>query len=388
MLFQPSFQPFYNPNFKLMAVYKLFPTQDTTLYSMYPEMNTGLDEILEASLEVGALTVPAPQASRFLIQFSSDEIIDVINSKISGSQWQSNLRCFVADVTSLNKDTTLIAYPISQSWNMGTGRFGNSPETQNGASWIWRDYQGGIAWTTSSFAAGSTGSYSSSVDPGGATWYVTQSLSGSQLFTYYGDKDINIGVTNITSKWYSSSIPNNGFIVKQQDEFINDEDTQPKLKYFSIDTHTIYPPCLEFKWNDYTWNTGSSTLSTINTLPFVVTLENNPGTFYLDSINEFRVYSRPEYPSRIFTTASLYTQNYYLPEGQSSYAIKDMYTNEFVVDFDNTYTKISADETSCYFTVFMNGLEPERYYKILIKTIINGNTIILDDSYYFKIING
>ena len=388
MLFQPSFQPFYNPNFKLMAVYKLFPTQDTTLYSMYPEMNTGLDEILEASLEVGALTVPAPQASRFLIQFSSDEIIDVINSKISGSQWQSNLRCFVADVTSLNKDTTLIAYPISQSWNMGTGRFGNSPETQNGASWIWRDYQGGIAWTTSSFAAGSTGSYSSSVDPGGATWYVTQSLSGSQLFTSYGDKDINIGVTNITSKWYSSSIPNNGFIVKQQDEFINDEDTQPKLKYFSIDTHTIYPPCLEFKWNDYTWNTGSSTLSTINTLPFVVTLENNPGTFYLDSINEFRVYSRPEYPSRIFTTASLYTQNYYLPEGQSSYAIKDMYTNEFVVDFDNTYTKISADETSCYFTVFMNGLEPERYYKILIKTIINGNTIILDDSYYFKIING
>ena len=371
-----------------MAVYKLFPTQDTTLYSMYPEMNTGLDEILEASLEVGALTVPAPQASRFLIQFSSDEIIDVINSKISGSQWQSNLRCFVADVTSLNKDTTLIAYPISQSWNMGTGRFGNSPETQNGASWIWRDYQGGIAWTTSSFAAGSTGSYSSSVDPGGATWYVTQSLSGSQLFTYYGDKDINIGVTNITSKWYSSSIPNNGFIVKQQDEFINDEDTQPKLKYFSIDTHTIYPPCLEFKWNDYTWNTGSSTLSTIDTLPFVVTLENNPGTFYLDSINEFRVYSRPEYPSRIFTTASLYTQNYYLPEGQSSYAIKDMYTNEFVVDFDNTYTKISADETSCYFTIFMNGLEPERYYKILIKTIINGNTIILDDSYYFKIING
>ena len=388
MLFQPSFQPFYNPNFKLMAVYKLFPTQDTTLYSMYPEMNTGLDEILEASLEVGALTVPAPQASRFLIQFSSDEIIDVINSKISGSQWQSNLRCFVADVTSLNKDTTLIAYPVSQSWNMGTGRFGNSPETQNGASWIWRDYQGGIAWTTSSFAAGSTGSYSSSVDPGGATWYVTQSLSGSQLFTYYGDKDINIGVTNITSKWYSSSIPNNGFIVKQQDEFINDEDTQPKLKYFSIDTHTIYPPCLEFKWNDYTWNTGSSTLSTIDTLPFVVTLENNPGTFYLDSINEFRVYSRPEYPSRIFTTASLYTQNYYLPEGQSSYAIKDMYTNEFVVDFDNTYTKISADETSCYFTIFMNGLEPERYYKILIKTIINGNTIILDDSYYFKIING
>jgi hypothetical protein len=36
----------------------------------------------------------------------------------------------------------------------------------------------------------------------------------------------------------------------------------------------------------------------------------------------------------------------------------------------------------------MSGLEPERYYKILIKTIINSSTIIFDDSYYFKVING
>ena len=369
-----------------MAVYKLFPTQDTTLYSMYPEMNTGLDEILEASLEVGALGTPSPQASRFLIQFSSDEITDMINNKISGLQWQSNLKCFIANVTALNENTTLETYPVSQSWNMGTGRFGNSPQTQNGASWIWRDYQGSNFWIDGTFSPNTTGSYSPSVDVGGGTWYTT--VSGSQLFTYYGDKDVNIDVTNITSEWYSSSIPNNGFIVKQQTEFIDDENVQPKLKYFSIDTHTIYPPCLEFKWNDYTWNTGSSTLDTINALPFVVALENNPGNFYLNSINEFRVYARPEYPFRVFATESLYTKNYYLPEGQSSYAIKDMYTNEFVVDFDDTYTKISADETSCYFTVFMNGLEPERYYKILIKTIVNGNTIILDDSYYFKIING
>ena len=35
-----------------MAVYKIFPTQDTTLYSMYPTMNTGIDEVLETSLDV------------------------------------------------------------------------------------------------------------------------------------------------------------------------------------------------------------------------------------------------------------------------------------------------------------------------------------------------
>jgi hypothetical protein len=36
----------------------------------------------------------------------------------------------------------------------------------------------------------------------------------------------------------------------------------------------------------------------------------------------------------------------------------------------------------------MNGLEPERYYKILIKTIIDNSTIIKDEDYYFKVVNG
>jgi len=78
-----------------MAIYKIFPTQDTTLYSLYPEMNTGLDEIIEASLEIGAIKNPSPQTSRFLIQFSSDEILDIFNNKILNSQWQSNCLSYI-----------------------------------------------------------------------------------------------------------------------------------------------------------------------------------------------------------------------------------------------------------------------------------------------------
>jgi hypothetical protein len=370
-----------------MAIYKLFPIQDTTLYSIYPEMNTGLDEILEASLEVGNTGTPAPQASRFLIQFDSSEISTVLTTKISSSQWQSNLKCFVADVTALNSTTAIETYPISESWNMGTGRYEDSPEVQNGASWIWRDYQGGTQWTTSSFAVGSTGSYSSSVSPGGGTWYVTSSLSSSQTFGYYDDKNIDLNVTNIVRAWFSSSIPNNGFIVKQASEFIDNENTQPKMKYFSVDTHTIYPPCLEFKWNDTTFNTGSSTNTIITASQYVVTIGNNTNIFYPESINKFRVYSRPEYPARVFSTSSYFTQNYYLPTG-SYYAIKDAYTNEYVIDFDTTYTKLSMDDISSYFTLYMDGLEPERYYKILIQTIIDGNTVVVSNDNYFKVVNG
>lgn len=370
-----------------MAIYKIFPIKDTTLYSMYPDINTGLDQILEASLEVNGSPNPTPQTSRFLIQFSTEEITDIIDNKISGSQWQSNLRCFIADVNALNSDTTIEIYPVSQSWNMGTGKYNLDPEVQNGTSWIWRDYYGGSKWTEGIFNPGTTGSYSSSVAAGGGTWLVTQSLSGSQVFGFYTDKDLNINVTNIVDVWYSGSYENNGFIVKQQNEFINNINIQPKIKYFSIDTHTIYPPYLEFKWNDCIINTGSSNLPIINNLPIVLNLNENPGTFYSNSINKFRVNSRLEYPARTFSTSSYYIQNYYLPTS-SYYAVKDLYTNEFVIDFDDVYTKLSIDEKSSYFTLYMNGLEPERYYKILIKTIINGSVLVFDENYYFKIING
>ena len=369
-----------------MAVYKIFPTQDTTIYSVYPYTNTGLDSILEASLEVNGLTNSNPQTSRFLIQFSSTDINDIINNKILNSQWQVNLRCFTADISALNQDTTLEVYPMSQSWNMGTGRLVYNPEVTDGANWVYRDYLSGSLWINGPFSPGTTGSYSSNTLIGGGTWFITQSLSGSQTFNFYSSKDLNIDVTNIVNVWYSGSYENNGFIVKQKDEFINNINAQPKIKYFSIDTHTIYPPCLEFKWDDCIINTGSSGITNINIVPLVVTIGENQGTFYLNSINKFRVYSRPEYPARTFSTSSYYTQNYYLPD-ESYYAIQDLYTNEYIIDFDDTYTKLSKDSESSYFTLYMNGLEPERYYKILVKTILNGNILILDNNYYFKVVN-
>jgi hypothetical protein len=36
----------------------------------------------------------------------------------------------------------------------------------------------------------------------------------------------------------------------------------------------------------------------------------------------------------------------------------------------------------------MDFLQPERYYTILIKTTLNGSTVVFNDQYYFKVING
>jgi hypothetical protein len=374
-----------------MAFYRLFPTQDATIYSQYPNQNTGLDEILDSSLNVTDLA--NAQASRFLIQFSTDEINNLLTNKIGTSSWDSYLKCFIANISGLNLSTTLEVYPISSSWNMGTGKFLDTPIVTDGVSWLYRSYEGTNAWNASSFSTGVTASYSTA-SVGGGTWYYnlsssgfTASISASQIFDYASDKDLSLNVTNIITVWSQSIIPNNGFICKQETEFIEDLDIQPQIKYFSVDTHTIYPPCLEFRWNDYNFNTGSSTNTIIDTRDATITLADNPGVFYPGSINKFRVNCRPTYPQRVFQTASLYTTNYYLPT-ESYYAIKDLDTNEFIIDFDTQYTKLSADDQSSYFTLYMNGLQPERYYEVLIKTIINGNILIFSDNYYFKVVNG
>ena len=375
-----------------MAVYKIFPIADTTLYSGYPSMNTGLDEIIETStnFETGILQSNGlyPQTSRYLIKFNSADINDIINNKISSSTWQSNLRVFIAKAEGLSNTSSIAINALAENWSMGTGHYLDSPEINNGASWVWKDYSGSTKWTTSGFSSGTTGSYNIINNPsssGGGVWYTGS--QASQSFDFYSDLDLNANVTSIVSKWFSGSFNNYGFIVRQTEsqEFVNNNNAQVTLKYFSRDTHTIYPPCLELKWDDYSYSTGS--LSVLTTTPATVALDQNPGVFYSSSINVFRVNARPEYPIKVWQTSSVYTTNYALPTA-SYYAIKDLDTDEYVIDFDNVYTKLSCDSNGSYFTLYMNGLEPERYYKILIQSTINGNTIVFDENYVFKVVNG
>jgi hypothetical protein len=376
-----------------MAIYKIFPEKDATIYSGYPLMNTGLDEILEVSTFYNTNN---PEVSRYLLKFSQDEINDLFDNKIGTSSYQINLRNFIANITGLNSDTTLEIYPISGSWNMGTGRYSNSPQVTNGVSWKYRSTSGSGEWPTT-LTAYTTASYIST-NPGGGTWYTGSALglviTASQTLNYSSDKDLNTNVTNIVKNWYSSSkslggFNNDGFIIKQSDssEFVADQNYVTTIKYFSIDTHTIYPPCLEFRWRDYSFDTGSSTNTIISSSRLVATLGHNGGYYRLGGVEKIRINSRPQYPQKTFQTASAYTINYYLPTS-SYYAIKDLDTNEFVIDFDTNYTQISTDNESSYFTLYMSGLEPERYYQVLIKTIIGNETLILDDNYYFKVING
>jgi len=366
-----------------MAVYKIFPSADATLYSKFPAQNTGLDEILEVaaknsddpqnSLITGVdTTILYDDIRRSLIRFSDDDL-NKIKSFRTGS-WKAGLKLYLADADNLSTTYSLEIRQVSQSWDMGTGKFADSPETRNGTCW----YSTSSYYTSASSWATNASQYF--MTPGGGSW--TGSYFGSQSFDYKANKDPNVDVTRIVDSWFSGS-NNNGFIVKLPTNIESSSASYIGLSFFSVDTHTIYPPTLEMKWDDSVY-TGS--LSTINNSDFVVSIANNLG-IYLDKTElvKFRINARDKYPARVFTTSSLYTTNKRLPQ-TSYWALQDMKTTDMVIDFDSSFTKISSDSNGSYFGIYISGLEPERYYKVLIKTDLpTGESLEIDNDCIFKI---
>jgi len=382
-----------------MAVYKLFPYKDTTLYSQYPQMNTGIDPILQVSNLNFAMNT-SPQVARALVKFVDSEINDVITNLVNGASWDAYFKLFIATAQGIVEDSTLEIWPAATStspgtlsWNNGTGTYLDQPLTTDGACWESPFFGGGNSWPgiVDNISMSWDASYSS---PGGGAWYTGSAnptpptLPVTQSFDVRTEKDLNVKVTDIVKEWRSNWLPNQGFLLKWEGnaEFNPNKLVQPVLQYYSVDTNTIYPPQLEIRWDDFVWAT-SSAIDVLDQPNLKISLAENPGTFFPESVNRFRLNVTQMYPPVVWTTSSLYTIQHYLPSGSSYYAVKDLDTNEYVIEFSQ-YTKISADTTSSYFDIYMNGLEPERYYKILVQVTAGGSTTVYDDKYYFKVING
>ncbi len=388
-----------------MAVYRFFPTKTATLYSYYPDKNTGLDEITDLSLYHSI--DDTYEVSRTLVKFDQDEIQELFraNNIISGSisaslndiQYSAYLKLSLANASEIPLEYNIVTYPISASWNMGTGRLANNPETTDGVSWKWMNTLSGSLWYTplgaynpiqvglndyiypsSSYKSGSNG---------GGTWWDhfnwatgTVGFATSQSFTHSDSKDIELNITQQVKSWLGGLYNNEGSIIKHKLEFISGSSYE--TKYFTSNTHTIYPPCLEIRWVDVAYNPNTGSVITGSNV--VVNIANNKGEYQQDSVQRFVVNVRDKYPVRLFQTSSVYLNNKTLPTS-SYWAIKDYNTEEMIIDYDTLYTRISATDKN-YFDVYMSGLEPERHYKILVKVILNGETIVFDNNNIFKVV--
>ena len=360
-----------------MAVYRIFPEKDAFISTEVPTGNTGKDEIVEIG---GYYDISGTgQANRILVKYSDDDINTAI-ATIGGAGYSASLGMYIADASALPSDIVIYANAISQSWDNGTGKFGDTPTNTSGVSWTYRQAGLASAWTTSSYAAGSTGSYGT--EKGGGTWYTSNETTQSYSInsTTY---DLNIPVTSAVQGIVNATRPNDGFIIRLQPALEYNTTSSIRLKYFGADTNTIYPPFLEFKWDDSSYSTGS--LSVLSNSISTINLTNNKGKYADVGKQRFRVSARPKYPVRSFTTSSAYLTNYALPSA-SYWGLRDEYTEEMVVDFDTRFTKVSCDSNGGYFDIYMDGLQPERYYRILIKTTLDGSTTVVDNQNIFKVV--
>ena len=379
-----------------------FGKRDTTLYSggTTSSRNTGLDEILEINKSVSDGGV-VQNVSRVLIDFDLTYISQSIQDGKIPSTAKYYLNLYDATSEEVEAEQPLHIYMVSGSWKQGTGKLDHDPVTSDGATYQYRDHERQIPWVTGS------------VLTDGGAWF-TASTGQYEVSTSYDltfdKRDVRANVTDLVNNFiYSSSdYPNNGFIIKREDSGSHgdhpsssmfdfntgqegDSSRLGNLKYFSRDTHTIYPPKLEVVWDDSSFSTGSlSPLTTTDLERLKIYFQNLRQEYKENSIVKFRIVGRELYPTTAFDTTPAELTIKYLPSASVFYEVKDADTEEVIIPY-GTGSKVSCDSTGNFFRVQMNGLQAERNYRFGFKVVSGSGTTdeqinFYDDNYEFRVV--
>jgi len=374
-------------------IYNITSSIDSTMYEQYENRNTGIDEVLQIDKIISESSTNNTFNSRILTKFDLGYISQSILDGHIKDTFRAKLKFYTHAAVAIPYTYEINAYAVSQSWEMGIGRSTHNPKTNEGVSWTYRDGESAAtAWQTASAAltAGTTASFVNLTNVGGGTWWTAS--EASQTFTYESS-DLELDVTEIVTNWISGSwnggpvLANDGFIVKRSDIQEYNGNNYGQLLFFSKETHTIYQPKLEIAWDD-----NALTLTGISELDIsgdvFVYVKNNRELIHRDSKERIRVVGRERYPIKTYASASEDMVVKHLPTS-SYWSIQDYNTGETVIDYDETYTKLSCDGSGNYFDIWMDQLESDRRYKFLIKSVSNGGNIrkIFDNDLTFKIVD-
>jgi len=380
-----------------------FGKRDATIYSggTTSSINTGLDEIVEIVKTVennGSVS----NVSRILIDFDYTTISQSIVDGIIPSTANYYINLYDATSEEVEAEQNVFAYMVSGSaWKQGTGKLDHDPVTDDGVSWRYRDEENTTPWVTGSVLTDGGSWFTSSIDG-------QYEVSSSYQLTF-DKKDLRIDVSDMVKNhiYSSSAYPNRGFILKRESisptdytfAFDSGSDTTKdeassdrlgNLKYFSRETHTIYPPKLEVVWDDSSWSTGSlDALSGDDLGRLKVYFKNLRQEYKEGSKVKFQVVGRELYPTTAFSSSAAELTVKYLPSGSIFYQVKDAETEEEIIPF-GTGSAISCDSTGNYFRLWMNGLQAERNYRFCIKVVSGSGSDeeinYYDDNYEFRVV--
>jgi len=358
----------------------ILPKQDTWISSgsnlidgtSFTDQNFGRDQILEVKKEF--FNSSFHHQTRALVQFSGTDFTamsqSIVDGKITSPKFY--LKMYEAEGNStLSNEYTLAVQPISQSWTEGTGKFDDNPKNTNGCSWDNRSNPIGGTATVWANAGASVLTVSSS----------TQAFSNQS-------PDVNVEVTDMVNMWLQGLEENYGMLVRFSGSHETDKTTFEQLKFFSKNTHTIYPPRLEIRWDDHKPVTGSNTGS-LTQLTSSGLVDNH---LYVKGLKEsykenervrFRIGARKKHIQKTFTESVHISSGSFITDSSGSYAIKDVATNDFIIPFSE-YTSLSCDGGGMYFNQWLDGFYPDRVYKIQLKLKTDdGQEKIFDDDFEF-----
>ena len=375
-------------------MYRIFYAErDTTLYEKYPTQNTGIDGLLElikiaSGSKLNGIIQTNQYNTRFLIDFGS-RITTISSSVAAGdipvigngpNSASVYLTLTAADASDLLQSYDINAFPVSESWTNGNGYYSDTPITKYGASWKYRTSD-----DTADFWRTGSGELGTSETTAGGGSYITGSGNVASQSFQNQSPDIRMNVSDIVDKWVKGNIINNGFIIKRPYSDEISGQILGDIKFFGRETHTIFQPRLEVAWDNTTFaNTGSSEISADTYVPYFKNIRAEYRT--TDNV-KFRIGVRPEFPTKSYQTSSFYLTGERLPTS-SYYSILDSITNETILPFDVSASRIDCDANGSFFKLRMDSFMPERYYKIMLKVERDGgdDTQTFDD-FYFKVVN-
>lgn len=341
----------------------LIPTKDTTIYQAFPVNNAGLDEILEIGKVVDTILVEplyVSASARSLLYFD----LPTTQSVNATANYYLNLR--LANATNIPRNQEILVYPVSRSWDEGSGFFYQNVKNVNDGA-TWNQCTKTVSW---SLAGGD---------------FLTGTTSASINLTSYPLQDLRIDVTNILQPIVSQSLQGSfhGLMVTLPTADEVDADNTGNLKVFSSQTHTVHGPTLEIAWDSQAFSTGTL-LPIPPTLDVKIISTNLQDTYVRGDVARVEFTVRDPYPLRSFNSTLRYKNKYYLPT-TSYYSITDVQANTVIVPFDE-FSKINCDANGSYIVLDTSPLYRGRFYSIKLK-IASGSLIkTIDPNIQFSIL--
>lgn len=338
----------------------LLPTEDATIYQRYPNNNSGLDEIVEVGKNVKSIdsnNMYSSASSRILLNFD----IPSNQQYPTSSKYFLNLK--IANATKVTRYQKLDVHLISGSWIEGSGYFYQDIKNS----------EDGVTWSTKD-------TYASWSNAGGD---YDVNISASYTLSKVPIQDVKIDVTNLIAPVVSGSnqLPWNGLLLKFPAADEENSLNKGNIKFFSVNTHTIFSPTLEVAYVDQTFVTGS--LKNIPHSNVSVIPRNLKQSYTQGEIDKIYFVVRDRYPDRRFDAVQRYRTQYYLPS-ESYFRIRDHVSDVILYDFDQ-YSTISCDASGSYFILNTSQLEPNRMYTVDLKIKSGSLTFFPDLNYTFRI---